>query len=227
MLFRQHFKPVDIHGHLPYSLYFGKNDKTFSDYNQERSERMNLTWDFPDPHDVDGDDGEIALMTRWENELDKYGIDVLNFLTAESNDRMAAFIQANPARFTGFAYHPLERENAYEELKRAVEELGLKGYKLFGPLTDIDFHDPSLKKLWTYLADKKLPVLIHFGLLGRAGVLSAIATSTRSPSIASRESMLISRSSFRISAPDIIRNCFSCAGAARMCILIRPAQISG
>lgn len=82
---------------------------------------------------------------------------------------MAAFIQANPARFTGFAYHPLERENAYEELKRAVEELGLKGYKLFGPLTDIDFHDPSLKKLWTYLADKKLPVLIHFGLLGRAG----------------------------------------------------------
>ncbi|MGP3782323.1 amidohydrolase family protein [Bacillus sp. 4A_MP3] len=169
MLFRQHFKPVDIHGHLPYSLYFGKNDKTFSDYNRERSERMNLTWDFPDPHDVDGDDGEIALMTRWEIELDKYGIDVLNFLTAESNDRMAAFIQANPARFTGFAYHPLERENAYEELKRAVEELGLKGYKLFGPLTDIDFHDPSLKKLWTYLADKKLPVLIHFGLLGRAG----------------------------------------------------------
>ena len=40
---------------------------------------MNLTWDFPDPHDVDDDDGEIALMTRWENELDKYGIDVLNF----------------------------------------------------------------------------------------------------------------------------------------------------
>ncbi|WP_217609247.1 amidohydrolase family protein, partial [Bacillus sp. GbtcB10] len=75
-------------------------------------------------------EGEIALMTRWENELDKYGIDVLNFLTAESNDRMAACIQANPARFTGFAYHPLEREDAYEELKRAVEELGLKGYKL-------------------------------------------------------------------------------------------------
>ncbi len=82
---------------------------------------------------------------------------------------MADQISRHPGRFTGFAYHSIEDEGAAEELKRAADVLGLKGYKLFGPLTGIPFDDPSLDPVWTVLAERKLPVLIHFGLLGHAG----------------------------------------------------------
>ncbi|MGG3641558.1 amidohydrolase family protein [Bacillus gobiensis] len=170
MLFKAPFRVVDIHGHLPYSLSFITKNKVVNEYNKDRSDRMKLTWDFPNTkQETDQNDLEAPLMERWEKELDAYQIDTLNFLTAESNDIMASYIRFNPSRFTGFAYHSIETEDAHLELKRAVEELGLKGYKLFGPLVNKDFHDPSLKKVWTYLADKRLPVLIHFGLLGRAG----------------------------------------------------------
>ncbi len=170
-MFRNEFKVVDIHGHLPYSLSFIKKHELFDEYNKERSKRMMLTWDFPIPEsekETDENDN-LPLMKRWEKELDKYNIGTLNFLTAESNDVMASQIKKNPARFTGFAYHSIESENAREELERAIDELGLKGYKLFGPLVNREFHDPAFKELWKFIADRKLPVLIHFGMLGRAG----------------------------------------------------------
>lgn len=172
IMFRNSFKVYDIHGHLPYRTLLGNNQarhESISRYGAERAERMRLTWDFPEIQPHDAEQEKTPLIDRWLAELDKYGIGGLNFLTALDNDNMADQIARYPYRFTGFAYHSIEDDNAEEELKRAVNELGLKGYKLFGPLTGIPFDDQSLKPVWTFLAEKKLPVLIHFGLLGHAG----------------------------------------------------------
>ncbi|MBJ6360406.1 amidohydrolase family protein [Paenibacillus sp. GCM10012307] len=170
-MFRSPFRVFDIHGHLPYRLVLGGKNRheQISRYGAERSERMRLTWDFPEPAAENQHNETIPLIDRWVQELDKYNIAGLNFLTALDNDNMADQISRHPDRFTGFAYHSIEDEGAADELKRAADELGLKGYKLFGPLTGIPFDDPSLDPVWKVLAERKLPVLIHFGLLGHAG----------------------------------------------------------
>ena len=171
MLFQNAFKVVDIHGHLPAKKgsSFIKRSKTGDAYNAERSERMRLTWDFPHPSEETDEQKAIPLMDRWLAELDTYGVEVMNFLTAEDNDDMAAKIGEHSDRFIGFAHHSIENSDALPELKRAIEQLGLKGYKMFGPLVNRPLHDEALMPVWQYLSDNQLPVLIHFGLLGRAG----------------------------------------------------------
>lgn len=169
MLFRDGFKVFDIHGHLPYNYPFARDrHEKIVQYAKERSERMSLTWDLR-TSESDPEAANRPLIERWKDELDRYGIGGLNLLTAWTNDELAEQIATVPDRFTGFASHPIERSDAAEELKRAVDELGLKGYKLFGPLTPIPFDDRSLAPVWTFAAERKLPVLIHFGLLGHAG----------------------------------------------------------
>ncbi|AJY75581.1 amidohydrolase family protein [Paenibacillus beijingensis] len=164
------FQVFDIHAHLPYRLALSNRQihELVARYGKERSERMRLTWDFPAP-DSSAADNTLPLIDRWAAELDKYNIGGLNFLTALDNDNLAEQIAKYPDRFTGFAYHSIENDNAAEELRRAVDELGLKGYKLFGPLTQTAFDDPALAPVWTFLAQRRLPVLIHFGMLGHAG----------------------------------------------------------
>lgn len=170
------FRVFDIHAHLPYRLplFAEEPHPRIKQYGAERSERMRLTWDFPAPErkgeieEALEEDGR-PLIDRWVDELDEYGIGGLNFLTGLDNNDLAAQISKYPDRFTGFACHPIEKLGAAEELRRAIDVLGLRGYKLFGPLTPIAFDDPSLDPVWRFLAERQLPVLIHFGMLGHAG----------------------------------------------------------
>ncbi|TVY03051.1 amidohydrolase family protein [Cohnella terricola] len=168
-MFRAGFQVFDIHGHLPFSSTLGRerHDKVVQ-YGKERSERMRLSWDLR-AAESDPEQTGRPLVERWKDELDRYGIGGLNFLTGKTNEELAEQIKDYPDRFTGFASHPIDRPGAAEELRRAVNDLGLKGYKLFGPLTQIPFGDPSLTPVWTFLAERQLPVLIHFGMLGHAG----------------------------------------------------------
>ncbi|NEW09484.1 amidohydrolase [Paenibacillus sp. SYP-B3998] len=168
-MFSGQFRVFDIHGHLPYPIHFVERNEIISHYGRARSERMRLTWDFPHPNQTSKTDTSKPLVERWIEELDKYNIGGLNFLTADNNDELAAQIKLFPDRFTGFAHHSIEREDAADELRRAVDELGLRGYKLFGPLVNVPFHDPMLTPVWEVAASRKLPVLIHFGVLGHTG----------------------------------------------------------
>ncbi|GAA0340527.1 hypothetical protein GCM10008967_33610 [Bacillus carboniphilus] len=168
-MFSKGFKVLDMHAHLPHNYQFIKEDPIYSEYNKERSERMLKTWDFPDPADEPEELKSLPLIDRWAKEVEHYNLDKMVFLTSKSNDHLAQQISKYPDQFIGFAHHPIEDGNARDELKRAVEELGLKGYKLFGPLINRKLHDLSLTPVWEYLAEKRIPVLIHFGLLGRAG----------------------------------------------------------
>lgn len=166
-------KPIiDFHAHFPVAGGgpAGEPHPAVLAYARQRAERMRKEWDLPEPEPPARSDEEVAAYARrWLEELDRYGIARIVFLTGGGNDRLAGVVRRAPARFTGFAHHDPCGEGAYDELVRAVEELGLKGYKMFAPRFSKPFTDPALRPIWRYLADRRLPVLIHFGLLGRAG----------------------------------------------------------
>jgi predicted TIM-barrel fold metal-dependent hydrolase len=91
-------------------------------------------------------------------------------LTGSNHENLAKVIARHPDKFVGF-YRPRDigAPETAEELRHAVEELGLRGLKLLGPRVDFAWDDPRLAPVWRYLAEKRLPALIHFGPLGKAG----------------------------------------------------------
>ncbi|MDZ7706230.1 MAG: amidohydrolase family protein [Trueperaceae bacterium] len=168
-----HLDVIDFHAHFPIVNTTGQavdaKHPLLAEYARNRNARMDKEWSrdpsepMPDTeHEVD------RALERWVGEAERYGLRRVNFLTAQTNDTLARLVAKYPERFTGFAHHGLE-PGAETELKRAVDELGLRGYKLFGPLTAYAFEDPRLRPVWEFCAERTLPVLIHFGYLGRGG----------------------------------------------------------
>lgn len=169
------FPIVDIHAHfpiedtLPSPSFSGRaTHPALSSYAADRQARMNREWS-TEPYEPSAKTPEevAAFAERWAGELDKHDISLINFVSANSNDKLAKIVAERPDRFTGFAHHPLQ-PGAGEELRRAVA-MGLRGYKLLGPRTEIAFEDERVRDVWEFCAERKLPVLIHFGFLGRGG----------------------------------------------------------
>lgn len=168
-----HLDVIDFHAHFPIVNTTGQavDDKhpRLAEYARDRNARMDKEWSREPSEPLPDAEHEVErALERWVGEAERYGLRRVNFLTARTNDRLAGLVAKYPERFTGFAHHGLE-PGAETELKRAVDELGLRGYKLFGPLTAYAFEDPRLRPVWEFCAERALPVLIHFGYLGRGG----------------------------------------------------------
>lgn len=169
------FPIVDIHAHFPVENTIGHRTSgpprhpALSAYAEERQARMRKEWS-TEPYEAPARTKEEIeeRADRWRDELDRHGIRWINFVTGRSNDLLGEIVQRHPDRFTGMAHHPLDA-GAGAELRRAVDELGLRGYKLLGPMTEIPFEDPSVRDVWEFLAERRMPALIHFGYLGRGG----------------------------------------------------------
>lgn len=126
-----------------------------------------MAWDFPRPEqDHPGDDIQAK---RWADEIDKYGLRAVGFVTGGGNDNLAKIAEPYPDKFIGFAHHYLFADNAVEELYRSVNELGFKGYKLLAPTLDRPIEDTDAYPVWEACADLNIPVLIHFGIQGSGG----------------------------------------------------------
>lgn len=168
-------KVIDFHTHFWATRPSDQPAKSLhpaaSAYNRERSYRMALEWDHSDRPEpmVTTPEEEDVLIDRWAQEVERYDLGAVNFLTGSSNTELARVMKKYPGKFFGFAHHNPGAPDALEQLQHAVEDLGLKGYKMFGPRQDLDWMDPHLQPIWRYMADRKLPLLIHFGPLGRAG----------------------------------------------------------
>lgn len=106
---------------------------------------------------------------RWAAEVDRYGLDYVVFLTGGGNDQLAEIVRRYPDRFIGFAHHDPFRPDAADELRRAVRELGLRGYKILAPALRGPIDDPALDPVWQACEELGIPVLIHFGVLGGGG----------------------------------------------------------
>jgi len=108
-------------------------------------------------------------VERWTEEVERYGLEKIVFATGGGNDTLAGIVRRNPGKFIGFAHHDPFRPDAAGELRRAADELGLKGYKILAPSLRGAIDDPALDLLWAEVEKLGIPVLIHFGVLGGGG----------------------------------------------------------
>jgi len=167
---------IDFHVHFPVENTMGYPESKrppqhprLQAYARERGHRMAKEWNTEPaeapartPEEID------AAIERWYAEVQGHALQRIVFVSAGGNERLAEVVARHPDRFTGLAHHALE-PGACDPLRHAVDELGLRGYKLLGPMTDYAFEAPELRSVWEFLAERELPVLIHFGFLGRGG----------------------------------------------------------
>ncbi len=175
---------IDFHSHFPTSRpwFEGMGPDFRTEYIKRVGERRakiardhalaynkqwRLTWDFPAPEQEHP--GDEAQAQRWADEIDKYGLQAVGFVTGGGNDHLAAIVSQYPDKFIGFAHNYLFADDAAAELKRAVTELGMKGYKLLAPALDRPVEDKAGYPVWEMCAELDIPVLIHFGVMGSGG----------------------------------------------------------
>ncbi len=123
-------------------------------------------WSFPPPEEPTAT--LETQISRWRAEADRYDLDGLVFVTGGGNDLLARVVQADP-RFYGFAHHDPFAPGAADELRRAVRELNLRGYKVLAPALAGPIDDPVLDPLWQAAEELGVPVLVHFGPLAGGG----------------------------------------------------------
>lgn len=161
---------IDFHVHFPTGDRWGELDPVTAEYARVRSLRMRREWDLPEREaSPSSPEGLLETAERWAGEVERYGLERVVFVTGRDNATLASIVSRYPDRFSGLAHHRLDHPDPAGELKRAVEELGLVGLKLIAPFIQRPLDDPAYLPVWEYCAQRRLPVLIHFGLLGHAG----------------------------------------------------------
>ena len=171
---------IDFHVHFPVpgSFLGGSRQRFIARFGQrkwdllakarsEYQEDWFLSWAFPRPEEASRTWEEQA--DRWRAEADQYNLARVVFVTGGGNDQLAKIVARHPDRFLGFAHHDPFAPDAARELERAVTQLGLRGYKVFAPLLDRRLDDEAAFPVWEVAERHRLPVLIHFGILGGGG----------------------------------------------------------
>lgn len=137
-------------------------------------------WGFPPPEDAsqgpvaprpDRPDEETADL--WAEEVTRHGLNKVVFVTGGGNDNLARAIAGHRDSFIGFAHHSPFAPGAADELRRAVKELGFRGYKVLAPLLDRPLGDEEAYPVWEAAEELGIPVLIHFGLTGGGGAIAS------------------------------------------------------
>jgi len=171
-------KIIDSHAHFPVKEspmehLVSKEKKAEIDRMQKNRKvskaqmQWRNAWNFAKPDKKEYTDKELADM--WVEELDKYGIDKIIWVTGGGNERLSQIVNYAPDRFIGYAHYNLFADDAAEKLEKAITEQGLKGYKLLAPVLDKPIADKSAYPVWEVCQKYNIPVLIHFGILGAGG----------------------------------------------------------
>lgn len=80
----------------------------------------------------------------------------------EANDAIAAAVSEHPNRFQAFATLPTpDPAAAADELRRAIDELGMKGAMLYGRTGERNMDQPELAELYRTAAELRAPLYIH------------------------------------------------------------------
>ena len=165
---------VDFHTHFPYGMGRSNQDrrgaKIIKQYADDLRAQWRREWDFSDPEPGPHDPHELAI--RWAQEVERYDLEYLVFVTGGGNEELASYIAPHQPKLIGFAHHDIEQPHAADKLRHAVDNLGFRGLKIIGPHMTKPFESPELESLWEFCAERELPVLIHFGVLGGGGGVS-------------------------------------------------------
>lgn len=178
------FEVIDFHSHFPTDRpWFPDMGETPQRYAEQVSadrrqliqqqsqpyqEHWRRMWNFPHAEGKEAHPGDRAQAERWVQELDKYGIRAIGFVTGGGNDHLAEVCSWHPDRFIGFAHHTPFLPDGVARLERAVQA-GLRAYKLLAPNIEEPIEDPRAWPVWEKCAELGIPVLIHFGIQGGAG----------------------------------------------------------
>ncbi|GAB4064186.1 amidohydrolase family protein [Ancylobacter sonchi] len=83
-------------------------------------------------------------------------------LARDANDRLAAEIARQPARYRGFAHLPMQDvPAAIAELERCVSELGLVGSMVNGHTHGVYLDDPRHDPFWECMQALDVPLYLH------------------------------------------------------------------
>lgn len=174
------FKVIDSHVHFEVKDYevVGIKKEYIEKYGLERynklqeknkyqSELWRKAWGFPEPEPVD--DNIEKTAERWVGEIEKNNLERLVLVTGGGNEILSKIVKLYPDKFIGYAHHNPFSNNAAKELEHAIKDLGLSGYKILAPALNGKLDDISLNSVWEVAERYKIPILIHFGILGAAG----------------------------------------------------------
>lgn len=169
----QDLKIIDFHCHFPVEGGMF-DDQEFpaeaAAFDTKGARNHGETWrkafNFPREEPA-GEDREAARL--WREDMRAKGVERAVFLTGGGNERLAEIVSLYPDAFLGFAHNNPEGEDAPQRLEKALDSLGLRGYKILGPLVNTPLSDKKFYPLWEICQSRNVPVLIHFGLLGAAG----------------------------------------------------------
>lgn len=186
-------KVLDFHVHFPMEGKPGNDSEEGYDegedyqkqYNSEETEEKKSqrkyyykewlkAWCFQPPlsETSDKEGQELDLQERieaWSDEVEKYDfLEKVGFVTGGGNEKLSSIVEKHPDKFVGFAHHSPFEDNAASKLRKAVEDYGMRGYKILPPHAG-SLADPDLNGLWETARDLDIPVLIHFGALGAGG----------------------------------------------------------
>lgn len=172
----QGIRVIDFHCHFPNSgewfpdyklpVVLSKASKT----NQTQAELWRKAYNFPEQRVEIRDDREAA--DKWYEDITKKNIEKVVFVSGGGNQRLAKAASYHPDRFIAFAHHHPFSEKSAAVLEHDIKNLGLKGYKILGSALNQPLNDNSLYDLWEVCNSYKIPVIIHFGILGSAGGIS-------------------------------------------------------
>jgi uncharacterized protein len=130
-------------------------------------------WDqYAFPYPEDDEPGPAIQAARWSAEIESGQLEAVTFMTGGGNTVLAEAIAGYP-RMLGFAHHDPFSPGAAEELRRAVTEDGMRGYKVIAPALPGAIDDESLLPVWQAAEDLGIPVLVHFGPLDGGGGTAA------------------------------------------------------
>ncbi|MBN2552972.1 MAG: amidohydrolase family protein [Spirochaetales bacterium] len=176
----QGIEVIDIHSHFPVAGdWFPGYARVSKRITKQKTapaadvqgEIWRKAWNFPAEREEVTDDREAS--DRWYRDIVDKGVERVVFVSGGGNDRLAGIVGYHPDRFIGFAHHHPFADGAAGELEHALKELGMRGYKLLAPSLDRPISDPALFPLWEICQKHAAPVLIHFGILGGSGGISA------------------------------------------------------
>jgi predicted TIM-barrel fold metal-dependent hydrolase len=100
----------------------------------------------------------LVLASDWEDHVEEPRI---------SNDYVAEIVRRYPKQFIGFcSVDPWRGKKAIDEVRRSIEELGLRGVKFHPSLQEFYPDDRRFYPLWEAIAKLGVPVLFHSGMTG-------------------------------------------------------------
>lgn len=176
---------IDFHAHLPvpgFDPQFIETRRCYRErrgaaklalidaWTEEYDRRWRLAWGFPEPGPPLP---APEAAERWYTEARSAGLSRVVFVTGGGNDALAGALAPYGDLLSGFAHHPPEAPGAAAELAQAVDSLGLVGYKVFAPLVKRPLADRSLEAVWETAEERRLPVLVHCGILGGGGGIAS------------------------------------------------------